>query len=42
MCWRMANLQLNKGSIFPLYGDSVPIFRKDLLKSDDFAIYLSF
>lgn len=42
MCWRMANLQLNKGSIFPLYGDSVPIFRKDLLTSDDFAIYLPF
>ncbi len=39
MCWRMVNLQLNKGSIFPLYGD---IFRKDLLKSDDFAIYLPF
>lgn len=42
MCWRMANLQLNKGSIFPLYGDSVPIFRKDLPKLGDFAICFPF
>lgn len=27
MFWKMTNLQLKKGYIFPLYGDSAPIFR---------------
>lgn len=28
MFWKMTNLQLKKGYIFLLYGDSVPIFGK--------------
>ena len=24
MFWKMTNVQLQKGSIFPIYGDSVP------------------
>jgi len=42
MFWEMANLQLNKGFIFPFYGDSVPIFRKDLQRLDGISIYLPF
>jgi len=26
MFWKMTNLQLKKGYIFPLHGDSAPIF----------------
>lgn len=28
MIWKTTNLQLQKGSIFLLHGDSAPIFRK--------------
>ncbi len=28
MCWKMANLQLGKGSVYLLYGDSAPFFRE--------------
>ncbi len=28
MSWKMTNLQLKKGYIFPFHGDSAPIFRK--------------
>lgn len=28
MFWKMTNLQLKKGYIFLLYGDSAPIFEK--------------
>lgn len=34
MIWKMINLQLQKGSIFPLYGDSAPFFRKIYHKAD--------
>lgn len=27
MFWKMTNLQLKKGYIFPIYGDSAPFFR---------------
>ncbi len=27
MLWKMINLQLQKGSIISLYGDSVPFFK---------------
>ena len=27
MFWKMANLQLKKGSIYPFQGDSAPFFR---------------
>ncbi len=27
MFWKMTNVQLQKGSIFPFYGDSVPFFK---------------
>lgn len=28
MFWKMTNLQLKKGYIFPLYGDSAPFLRR--------------
>ncbi len=28
MFWKMTNLQLKKGNILPLCGDSAPFFRK--------------
>lgn len=34
MIWKMINLQLQKGSIFLLYGDSAPFFRKIYHKAD--------
>lgn len=34
MYWKIPNLQLKKGYIFPLDGDSVPIFRKICIKQD--------
>lgn len=27
MFWKMTNVQLQKGSIFPIYGDSAPFFK---------------
>ena len=27
MLWKMTNVQLTKGSVFPFYGDSIPFFR---------------
>lgn len=35
MIWKGTNIQLQKGSIFPLYGDSVPIFRKICAETDE-------
>ena len=32
--WATSNLQLKKGNIFPLYGDSAPFFRKIYHKAD--------
>ncbi len=29
MFWKMINVQLQKGSIFPYYGDSAPFFKLD-------------
>ncbi len=29
MFWKMINVQLKKGFIFPCYGDSVPFFKLD-------------
>lgn len=29
MFWKMINVQLQKGSIFPWYGDSAPFFKLD-------------
>lgn len=34
MIWKNVNLQLQKGSIFLLYGDSAPIFEKVCRKTD--------
>lgn len=27
MFWKMTNVQLTKGSIFPIYGDSAPFYK---------------
>ena len=28
MLWKMTNVQLQKGSVFPFYGDSAPFCKK--------------
>ncbi len=38
MIWKGTNIQLQKGSIFPLYGDSAPIFRKICAKTDEWRL----
>ncbi len=36
MIWKNVNLQLQKGSIFPIYGDSAPIF-SEICRDEDFG-----
>ncbi len=38
MIWKMINLQLQKGSIFLLDGDSVPFFRKICHETDQLTL----
>ncbi|MDE7068347.1 MAG: hypothetical protein K2O83_11960, partial [Schaedlerella arabinosiphila] len=40
MFWKMTNLQLKKGNIFPLYGDSAPFFRRICGKTDMHKPYI--
>lgn len=40
MVWKMTNLQLKKGNIFPLYGDSAPFFRRICGKTDMHKPYI--
>ena len=37
MFWKMTNLQLKKGYIFPLHGDSAAIFRGFVREKDKAA-----
>lgn len=34
MFWKMTNLQLKKGYIFPLHGDSAAFFRRFVKETD--------
>lgn len=34
MSWKIANVQLKKGYIFPVYGGSAPIFRRICEETD--------
>ena len=37
MVWRMTNIKLQKGAVFPVYGDSAPLFRIFVVNRADFC-----